>query len=284
VRANERQLGQRSRGGTAVAREQGLRCDDPVVLRDAWHVLVHLRPSPVVARASSGIPFPEGPDPSDVIRELEVASHAARAGAPVIPPADALDAGPHRHGGHIVTFWRYVEARRPVDPRAAGQGLRVIHDALTDFDGVLPAAGHPDDVEAMLASLETSADVELLRNLAARQVDIDGQALHGDAHLFNCLASDDGPLWHDFETSCRGPREYDLAALVLRDRSSGGDPPAREALAAYGPHDADLVSELLPVYAAWIYASFLVSVPRRPELVPILREQLRWLRGFVGGA
>src|SRR5205814_4152167 len=109
----------------------------------------------------------KGPTRATSSRELEVASHAARAGAPVIPPADALDAGPHRHGGHIVTFWRYVEARRPVDPRAAGQGLRVIHDALTDFDGVLPAAGHPDDVEAMLASLETSADVELLRTLAA---------------------------------------------------------------------------------------------------------------------
>jgi hypothetical protein len=262
----------------AVARAQGVRCDQPVVLRDAWHVLVHLQPSPIVARASSGIPFPEGPDPDDVVRELEVATHAARAGAPVIPPSDEVDPGPHRHGGHIVTFWQYVEERGEIDARAAGRGLRMIHEALADYDGPLPPAGHSDDVDAMLASVESSPDVELLRELAARDIGVGGQALHGDAHLFNCRASADGTLWHDFESSCRGPREYDLAALVERDRSSGGDPPARDALAAYGSHDADLLDELIPVYAAWVYASFLVAIPRRPELRPILDEQLRWLR------
>ena len=36
----------------AVAAAHGVRCDEPVVLRQAWHVLVHLSPSPVVARVS----------------------------------------------------------------------------------------------------------------------------------------------------------------------------------------------------------------------------------------
>ena len=269
---------------TAVANACGVRSDEPVVLREAWHVLVHLRPFPIVARVSSAIPFPKGPNPSDVVRELEVAGHAARAGAPVIPPADEVDPGPHHRGGHIVTFWRYIEARGEVDPRSAGRGLRMIHDALLDYAGELPRAGHPDDVDAMLASVESSAEVELLRGLLASNVNVGGQALHGDAHLYNCIASNDGPLWHDFETSCRGPREYDLAALVLEDRSSGGDPPAREALAAYGSHDADLLDELLPVYSAWVFASFLVALPRRPELAPILAVRLRWLRRFVGAA
>ncbi len=98
-----------------------------------------------------------------------------------------------------------------------------------------------------MASLELSADAELLRELVSGGSKLEGQALHGDAHLFNCLPSSAGPLWHDFECACRGPREYDLAALVLRDRSSGGDPPAREALAAYGSHDSDLLDALLPV-------------------------------------
>jgi Phosphotransferase enzyme family len=268
----------------AVANGCGLYCDEPVVLRQAWHVLVHLRPSPIVARVSSAIPFPKGPNPNDVVRELDVAGHAARAGAPVIPPTDDVDPGPHHHGGHIVTFWRYIDARGEVDPRSAGRGLRMVHDALLDYAGALPPAGHPDDVRAMLASVEGSADVELLGDLATRNASVDGQALHGDAHLDNCLPAAEGPLWHDFETSCRGPREYDLAALVLRDRSRGGDAPAREALAAYGLHDADLLDEVLPVYAAWVFASFLVAVPRRPELAPILDERLRWLRRFVGAA
>jgi hypothetical protein len=263
----------------AVAMEHGLRCEDPVVLRDAWHVLVHLRPLPIVARVSSAIPFPEGPKPDDVIRELHVAGHAARAGAPVIPPADDVDAGPHHRDGHVVAFWRYVPPCGEIDPAAAGRRLREIHDALLDYDGELPAGRARATVE-MLASVESSPDVELLRELVSRAPGGGGQALHGDAHLDNCLQSGRGAVWHDFETACRGPREYDLAALVLDDRSRDGDPPGRAALAAYGPHDRELLDALVPVYAAWIYASYLLALPRRPELVPILDEGLRWLRRY----
>ena len=257
----------------AVAAEHGLRSDDPVVLRDAWHVLVHLRPLPLVARVSNGRPYPEGPPEEDVIRELEVASHAARAGAPVVPPSGLLDPGPHRHGAHVVAFWQYVEPRREVEPVAAGQGLRAIHEALADYHGELPSL-HTDDLARITDSLEPSADVELVRELGLRHPVGPAQALHGDAHLANCLP---GPLWHDFETACRGPRELDLAALALSARVRDDDA-SRIALGAYGDHDADLLEECLPVYAAWIYASFMVALPLRPELGPVLAERLRWLR------
>ncbi len=257
-----------------VARAHGIRCERPVVLAQAWHVLVHLAPSAVVARVSSGLPFPGGPHEEDVVRELHVARHAARAGAPVIPPTDDPDPGPHRHGGHVVTFWRYAEPDGQVDPRAAGRDLRLVHDALLDYDGpALPPMGHGADVEAMLAGND-SADAELLRRLAARRPDVEGQALHGDAHLDNVLRSRERQFWHDFESTCHGPREYDLAALMLHD-PVGQSPAARAALAAYGPYDADLVDELVPVYAAWIYASLLVARPEEP-----LTERLRWLRRY----
>ncbi|MEX2211016.1 MAG: phosphotransferase [Gaiellaceae bacterium] len=271
----------------AVAREQGLDSDDPVVLREAWHVLVHLRPHGIVARVSTTIPYPQGPDPEDVVRELDVAAHAARAGAAVIPPADGLDPGPHRHGGRIVTFWRYVEEQGERDARAAGRRLREIHETLADYDGPLGPAGHPDDLAAMLDALEPSDDVDLLREVAAAAPRVEGQALHGDAHLGNCLPSAAGPLWHDFECACRGAREYDLAALMLRDRAHGGYPPAREALAAYGGHDDELVDALLPLYAAWVYASMLIALPRRADLADTpFRERLDWLRAnaFRGSA
>jgi hypothetical protein len=261
------------RAAVEVAALYGLRSDDPLVLRDAWHVLVHLRPLPVVARVSSGRPYPQGPPEEDVVRELEVASHAARAGAAVVPPSDLLDPGPHRHGGHLVAFWQYVEPRREVEPVAAGQALRAIHEALADYEGELPSL-HTDDIVPITARLEPSADVELLRELGLRQPDGRRQALHGDAHLANCLP---GPLWHDFETACRGPREFDLAALALSARVREDDT-SRIALEAYGDHDAELLEECLPVYAAWIYASFMISLPRRPELGPVLEERLRWLR------
>jgi len=265
---------------TACARRLGVARSEPVVLSDAWHVLVHLQPQPLVARVSSALPFPEGPNPADVARELEVGAHAARAGAPVVPPATDVDPGPHLEDGHVLTFWLYVEQRGDLDPRAAGRGLRLIHEALEDCDADLPDRGHGDDVQEMLATLEPSEDVELLLALSACGPELDGQALHGDAHLDNCLQAADGPLWHDFESTCRGPREYDLAALVLGDRRIG-NARAREALRAYGTHDSALLDALVPVYAAWVYASMLIALPRRPDLGPLLGERLRWLRGHV---
>jgi len=166
-----------------------------------------------------------------------------------------------------------VEPRREVEPVAAGEGLRAIHDALAGYEGELPSL-HTGDLTRITESLEPSADVDLLRELGLRQPAGRLQALHGDAHLANCLP---GPLWHDFETACRGPRELDLAALSLSARVRDDDP-SRIALEAYGDHNADLLEECLPVYAAWIYASFMIALPRRPELGPVLDDRLRWLR------
>jgi Ser/Thr protein kinase RdoA (MazF antagonist) len=131
----------------------------------------------------------------------------------------------------------------------------------------------------MLAPFAPSEDVELLCELASRELP-EGQALHGDAHLFNCIQTATGPVWHDLETACRGPREYDLAALVPRDRSRDPDPEARMATAAYGHHDEDILEQALPVYASWVAASLMAAVPRRPGAAPALERQLRFLRRF----
>ena len=131
----------------------------------------------------------------------------------------------------------------------------------------------------MLAPLAPSDDVELLCELASRELP-EGQTLHGDAHLFNCIQTATGPVWHDLETACRGPREYDLAALVLDDRSHGPDPEARAAIVAYGPYNEDILEQALPVYASWVAASFMVAVARRPDAAPALERQLRFLRRF----
>jgi phosphotransferase family enzyme len=259
-----------------VAKAHGVACERPIVLGEAWHVLVHLSPSPVVARVTSGAP---GVNPADVDQELWVARHAVRAGAPVVPPSDLLPPGPHHHGGHTIVFWRYLVRDGTVDASAAGRGLRALHDSLADYDGELPRAGRADEVRAMLDPFGRSDDVELLCDLASRELP-EGQALHGDAHLFNCIQTRAGPIWHDLETACRGPREYDLAALVLSDRSGEPDPEARLALAAYGSHDEDLLDRAFPVYAAWVAASFMVAVVRRPDAAPALERQLRFLRRF----
>jgi hypothetical protein len=88
------------------------------------------------------------------------------------------------------------------------------------------------------------------------------------------------PIWHDLETACRGPREYDLAALVLHNRSRDSDPEVRIAIAAYGNYDEELLEQVLPVYASWVAASFMAAVARRPDAAPALERQLRFLGRF----
>jgi hypothetical protein len=208
-----------------------------------------------------------------VARELDVASHAARAGARVVPPSDLLPPGPHRHGGHIVAFWSYIEPGGELDPKDAGRALREIHEVLADYTGELPDL-HTRDLNDMLDTLEPSDDVDLLRELGARPPAGAWQAVHGDAHLANCMP---GPLWHDFETACRGPRAFDLAALALWK-----DGRARHAVEAYGDYDEDVLEQCVPAYAAWIAASMMVALPERPEEAPELAERLRWLRRTYG--
>jgi phosphotransferase family enzyme len=259
----------------AVAAAHGVRCEKPIVLSEAWHVLVHLWPAPVVARVTSGAP---GVDPGDVERELSVARHAAHA-APVVRPSDLLPPGPHRRDGHTLVFWTYLAPDGELDAGAAGLGLRAIHDSLADYEGVLPRAGRADEVRAMLEPFSPSDEVELLCELASRELP-EGQALHGDAHLFNCIQTAGGPIWHDLETACRGPREYDLAALLLSERSGNPDPQARHAATAYGDYDEELLARSILVYASWIAASLMVAVARRPDVAPALERQLEFLRPF----
>lgn len=247
-----------------------MRCDDPVVLSAQWHTLVHLRPAPVVARATGGSGFGGS---GDAVRELHVSRHAVARGAPVVPPTDLLDPGPHEHAGYTLVFWQYVEHDGAPDPVAAGERLRALHDALADYDGELPQA-RAERVHELLAALPPSADVELLRELASRPLP-SGQALHGDSGLYNCLSTARGPVWHDLETACRGPREYDLAALILRNRCYGDHPAGERALAAYGMYDDALLERAIVSHAAWIAASWL-----RADNAEQVEGELRFLRSY----
>ncbi len=246
-----------------------MHCDDPVVLSAQWHTLVHLRPAPVVARVMGDSAFAGS---GDAVRELNVARHAAERGAPVVPPSQLLDPGPHERAGFTLVFWEYLEHEGAPDPVRAGEGLRVLHDALADYHGDLPHAARTERVHEMLAALEPSADVELLHELASTPLP-SGQALHGDSGLYNCLSTARGPVWHDLETSCRGPREYDLAALVLRNRCYGDVPAGERALAAYGAHDELQLEQALVSYAVWIAASWL-----RADNPGQVEGELRFLR------
>jgi Ser/Thr protein kinase RdoA (MazF antagonist) len=199
-----------------------------------------------------------------------------RTGRPAKRPASAWTTPPRRTYARFLALPRAgrqagrdrSRPRAPHDPRVA----RRLRRRPTPCG---PRRRGASDARAF----RPSNDVELLCELASRDLP-EGQALHGDAHLFNCIQTAAGPIWHDLETACRGPREYDLAALVLDDRSDGSDPEAQSAIAAYGSYDQELLDQALPVYAAWLAASFMVAVARRPDAAPALERQLQFLRRF----
>jgi hypothetical protein len=124
----------------------------------------------------------------------------------------------------------------------------------------LPRLGAWEEARAMLPGLRASAwlDAES-RDRVARAWDraehvvagaeartASWQAVHGDAHLGNVLATTRGALWTDWEDAFLGPVEWDLATLASRHRLFGEEPTLPAVLAAYtGPYDAALVDELL---------------------------------------
>lgn len=275
----------------ALAAELGIRADDAVVVRDLTNVLVHLRPSPVVARVTRTL---VGRGLEGLAAELAFADAAARAGAPIVPPADGVEPVPYERDGHLITFWRYVEHRRPEqsDLSAVGTSLRQLHRAVRDLDLNLPRFDRLDEVEAELLRLEPDGAAATADDLAAIGAAIEScrarldslelaeQPLHGDVHLGNVLITPDGPLWADLENVCRGPVEYDLACLAWRELVHCADVAA--ALAAYGAYDAGLVVELMPLLGTFlaVWTIRIAQVAPSPRLATVLRERLDYVRGL----
>jgi len=209
-----------------VARRHGIAAEDARVLHDANNVVVHLAPSPVVAKLCPAASGDRGF--CRLGAELEIARHLVRAGAPVVGPSPELPAGPHIGSGFAITFWRYQDH----DPRAdatglaAGEALAQVHKALESYPGTFPSfldrqvrrasrilfdeagpPGIPTSEIAFLRSQYLSITSALLDSrLACR-------TLHGDPHRGNLLVSQPGYLMIDFESVCSGPVEWDLSAL-----------------------------------------------------------------------
>ena len=215
----------------AAAREAGLPVDDPEVIAGAANVFVHLRPAPVVARVT--VLLDRGPEA--LAAELAFARAAAERGAPVLPPADDRVFGK-------VTFWQHVEHRQPRAGRRAGDRQVAARAARGNRDLELPLVRFDrlDEAESVASSHVLMLDAIAFARERLAQLDPVEQPIHGDAHMRNVFITDDGPLWADLENVCRGPVEYDLACLEWRKRVHGWDG-GEGALAAYGPHDAQLV-------------------------------------------
>jgi hypothetical protein len=82
-----------------LARELGLRVEEPVVLADLFSLMVRLRPAPVVARVATCMSRPRSPIEDWLRLEIDVTTFLAAQGAPVVAPSRELPPGPHSVGG-----------------------------------------------------------------------------------------------------------------------------------------------------------------------------------------
>ena len=198
------------------------RCD---ILQNASTLVVRLSES-LVARVVVDREGPRG-GMAWFARENAVAQHLASLGAPVIPLHAQMPAGPHEHRGFVVNFWQYVTVMPiSVPPELMGDALQRCHAALRTFPGQLPRLAILDESLEILGRLQRSAlmgeaDLNLLRAcLMMAQEQLAGlshQALHGDAHEGNLLATPTAVLWTDWEDTFLGPVEWDLASLIWNE-------------------------------------------------------------------
>jgi hypothetical protein len=248
----------------AVAREHGLRVDEPRVLKDSHNLVVQLAPSPVVARVGQAMSELR---PGIRGRELAIVRWLVDRDAPVLPPFhdEVIE-----QGGYDITLWPYVEPREP-DGDTAGRALVEVRSALAGC----PALGDfwpLAETRELIERLGVPKGVEAARAYVEGELRYDPVGLHGDAHLRNCLFTADGPRWADLEDACLGPSEWDAACLAAHIRRNPGDVEHRVALERLGRGDErrfELLSLLRGVVIV-VWSAFTYGI--------VDEDEIEWLR------
>jgi hypothetical protein len=282
----------------AVARQCEVTCDDAVALAGGSNVLVHLRPSPVVARVMTGTSMLHQDTERWLAREVAVAVFLAQRTHEVVAPSDLLPPGPHQQDRLWMTMWTFV----PHDPQAPmpeagqlGRSLRDLHAALAGFQGELaPVSEIRDWLGRLLAELRpsdslTREDIEWLGMTldaltpAVFESSLPAQALHGDVAVSNLLRTDSGLVWNDLEDVCVGPVAWDLAGLVSSVRARGQSAAfVEELVAAYGDPAADL-GPFLEAHALYDVIWQASAGPDRPDAMKRAAASLALLRDGRAG-
>jgi len=221
---------------TTAARDLGLTVTDPTVLYDAFSVVVHLKPSPVVARVP--MILPDYLTDVEVAerrqqRELDLAAWLVNLGKPVVTPSPLVPLKPVERDGYSITFWQYVEQSGEVDYLVATARAAELHAVLADYPKELPWLTPLLAVPSGLAVLEAvpglleqedvdraGAEWDALRPVLTSRAGFEAvfpsatiQTIHGDAPSYNVIPTADGLLWGDFEDATLGPIEWDMAGF-----------------------------------------------------------------------
>lgn len=274
----------------AVARSLGL-ATEPVVVADRSNLVLRLDPHPLVARVAMATSMARV-GTAWLRREVEVARFLERRGGLVTRPARAIDPGPHEADGFVLSFWELEPLREgTADPAEAGQSLAALHRELASYPrDALPAWGGVAEARevharALARGVFDAADrarlarawehaERVIASAPSRTASM--QAVHGDAHLGNVLASTRGAVWTDWEDAFLGPVEWDLACLRSRSELLGED---REvtlaATRAYdAPFDPELVRELGLLRNLQVIPWLALFAERQPELTERMRKRM----------
>lgn len=274
-----------------VAKQEGLKFDQAVVLQDKSNLVVHLRPAPVVARIATTTGTVRFGD-AWFAKEVAVASYLAAAGAPVVSPTNLIPPGPHQYNGIVFSFWDFVEeVDEPPDATIAGKALRECHEALVDFEGELTVLDPLSESEKLLLNLISQdafsrSDAQMLQavnhKLQSRfqQLQLPMQPLHGDSNFSNVLNTTRGVLWTDWEDTFIGHIAWDIACLIAASHVFRTDiERAAAALKGYGlaidPEILDLFLEARNFQTAlW---NFIIG-QKNPQSLERLEGRLGWFR------
>jgi hypothetical protein len=208
-----------------IAQRHGIAAEQARVLHDATNVVVHLAPSPVVAKICRASVGDHGW--RKLATELEIARHLIRVGAPVVGPSQELPPGPHIQGEFAMTFWRHQDhdPEALATSRGAGDALAQVHEALDSYPETFPSFLDRQvrrTAKIMFGESATSLPTADRDFLCGQYLSITSalhdrklrcRTLHGDPHRGNVLVSKAGYLLIDFESVCSGPLEWDLSAL-----------------------------------------------------------------------
>lgn len=283
----------------AVARELGITVIEPRVLHDAFSVVVHLSPAPLVARIP--VVLPPGLERAELIarqrRELGIVEWLAARGEPVVVPSPLVPVQPVVHEGFSMTFWTLVEIDATVTPDyVASAGLAAaLHATMREYPGELPflwpvhatvppglafLADHPELIAAAdldRARREWAALEPVLtssESFAAAFPRGTVQPIHGDAPSYNLIHATSGIRYADFEDVTLGPPEWDLALFGPAAAATYDAEAARRSLRVLEP---DVQRAMDTARALQVVAS-LALVPQLPLLATGLMPMLELWR------
>ena len=202
----------------SIAAALDLTVDDAVVLQNSNNLALRLLPCDVFARVAY-----VGHEVAQF--EVELAQRLAETESPVAALEPRVEPRVYVRDGFVVTLWIYYEPASPreVAPAEYAHALARLHAGMRQIDVTTPHfTDRVAEAQQLVGSRELTpelpdADRELLsKTLRTLRRVIVGrgaaeQLLHGEPHPGNLLRTNNGLLFVDLETCCRGPVEFDIA-------------------------------------------------------------------------